>query len=133
MLERTLEALVVTNDTYIFEGDLTVMNKLTLKDAERIVSGCLTILEGYQVSIEGTDISVGELDINNFSLKSIDKKTKKNYNNYNMLSRVDERIGLMTPQQPAKKQGANTDKAKALSDAFQNWIINLCTSKGFCL
>ena len=25
----------------------------------------------------------------------------------------------MTPQQPAKKQGANTDKAKALSDAFQ--------------
>lgn len=104
MLEQTLEALVVTNDTYIFEGDLTVMNKHTLKDAELIVSGCLTIIEGCQVSIEGTDISVGELDINNFSLKSIDKKTKKNYNNYNMLSRVDERIGLMTPQQPAKSK-----------------------------
>lgn len=67
MLERTFEKLVVTEDTYIFEGDLAVMNELTLKDAELIVSGCLTILEGCQVSIEGTDISVGELDINSYS------------------------------------------------------------------
>jgi hypothetical protein len=29
-----------------------------------------------------------------------------------MLSRVDERIGLKTPQQPIKL-GANTDKAKS--------------------
>ena len=36
-----------------------------------------------------------------------------------MLSRVDERIGLMTPQQPAKQQGANTDKViKVL------WLMN---------
>ena len=35
-----------------------------------------------------------------------------------MLSRVDERIGLMTPQQPIKL-GANTDKArKALGDDY---------------
>ena len=33
-----------------------------------------------------------------------------------MLSRVDERIGFMTPQQPIIRKGANTDKAKALDD-----------------
>ena len=32
-----------------------------------------------------------------------------------MLSRVDERIGFMTPQQPISL-GANTDKANALND-----------------
>ncbi len=35
-----------------------------------------------------------------------------------MLSRVDERFGSVTPQQPIKL-GANTDKAKALNDDFR--------------
>jgi len=33
------------------------------------------------------------------------------------LSRVGERSGLKTPQQPVNMQGANTAKAKALSDS----------------
>ena len=37
-----------------------------------------------------------------------------------MLSRVDERIGLKTPQQPILRKGAKTDKAQALSDDYQN-------------
>jgi hypothetical protein len=37
-----------------------------------------------------------------------------------MLSRVDERIGFMTPQQPIKRKGAKTDKAKALSDDYKS-------------
>lgn len=35
----------------------------------------------------------------------------------NTLSRVGERSGLMTPQQPVNMQGANTAKAKALNDS----------------
>lgn len=35
-------------------------------------------------------------------LKHIDKINNKKYNGNNMLSRVDERIGSMTPQQPIK-------------------------------
>ena len=42
-----------------------------------------------------------------------------------MLSRVDERIGFMTPQQPIKL-GANTDKVKVL------WLINELDIVGLC-
>jgi len=40
-----------------------------------------------------------------------------------MLSRVDERFGFKTPQQPTNRQGANTDKASALTDDIKS-----CTS-----
>lgn len=40
-----------------------------------------------------------------------------NTDKINTLSRVGERSGLMTPQQPVNMQGANTAKAKALNDS----------------
>ena len=46
------------------------------------------------------------------TLIKIDNDVNNKYNICNMLSRVDERCGLMTPQQPVVKQGANTGKAK---------------------
>ncbi len=40
-----------------------------------------------------------------------------------MLSRVDERFGSMTPQQPTNRQGANTDKASALTDDIKSLVL----------
>ena len=51
-------------------------------------------------------------------LINIDYNKNRKYNNYNMLSRVDERTGFKTPQQPVKIQGANTGKAKC----FEWWF-----------
>lgn len=47
------------------------------------------------------------------------KKSPYNINQLYMLSRVDERIGFMTPQQPILRKGAKTDKAKALDDDYE--------------
>ena len=43
-------------------------------------------------------------------MKGVDKHKINAIINKKILSRVDERIGFKTPQQPVKKQGANTDK-----------------------
>ena len=45
-----------------------------------------------------------------------------------MLSRVDERLGFMTPQQPIKL-GANTDKVYIVLWVMIKREINLCTKK----
>lgn len=46
----------------------------------------------------------------------IDNNIKSKYNIYNMLSRVDERTGLITPQQPVIYKVLIPAKQSALSD-----------------
>ena len=76
-----------------------------------MIFNCVSIFLCYQRAINYTIFKKFTIDsskkkMNNVKNEKIciDKIAENVYNNYNMLSRVDERIGFMTPQQPVKNK-----------------------------
>ena len=62
MEKRTLNGLNLTNEDYIFAGDLTIDGDVVIKNGHLIVSGHLVIRNSSQISIDG-DISAGKITI----------------------------------------------------------------------
>lgn len=66
MQERTLDNLILENEDYIFEGNLTINGKVSIKNGSLIVSGNLILDDDLQ--IEGGDISCGSIDSRDISI-----------------------------------------------------------------
>ena len=60
MEERTIYGLNLTNEDYIFAGDLTIEGNVVIKNGHLIVSGCLVINDFSRIFIDG-DISAGSI------------------------------------------------------------------------
>lgn len=62
MEKRTLYGLNLTDEDYIFAGDLSINGDVVIKNGHLIVSGHLEIIHAKQISIDG-DISAGHFTI----------------------------------------------------------------------
>ena len=65
MEKRTLNGLNLTDEDYIFAGNLTIDGDVVIKNGHLVVSGHLEIINAKQISIDG-DISAGSLTIGSF-------------------------------------------------------------------